>query len=110
MGYISINLVGIIAEDYYFTQSKAQINVSGSLMSLMSKKTGETTKSHLSLFSSIKVEDISLGPNNITGKYYIMGNCEFNLIEDMLSNVTLLEVSKVRLPNTIKNANFTVEQ
>ncbi len=109
-GYYSINLVGIIAEDYYFTQSKAQINVSGSLMSLMSKKTGEITKSHLSLFSSIKVEDTSPGPNNITGKYYIMGNCEFNLIEDMLSNVTLLEVSKVRLPNTIKNANFTVEQ
>lgn len=109
-GYYSINLVGIIAEDYFFTQSKAQINVSGSLMSLMSKKTGETTKSHLSLFASIKILDTSLGPNNITEKYYIMGNCEFDLIEDTLNGATLLEASNVRIPNVIKNANFTVEQ
>jgi len=109
-GYYSINLVGIIAEDYFFTQSKAQINVSGSLMSLMSKKTGESTKSHLSLFASIKVLDTSLGPNNITEKYYIMGNCELDLIEDTLNGATLLEASNVRIPNIIKNANFTVEQ
>jgi len=100
--------LGIVAENYYFIQSKAQINVEGSLMSLMSKKTGASTTTHLGLFSSIKIEDTTSGPNSLTGRYYILGNCEFDLINDILSNVTLLETSKTRIDSISKNIVFTV--
>ena len=37
-------------------ESKSSINVDGSIMSLMSKKTGDTSTSHLSLFSSFQIQ------------------------------------------------------
>jgi len=106
--YSRSTLIGIVAENYYFLQSKAQINIEGSLMSLMSKKTDATTTSHLSLFSSFKIDDITTGSNSLTGRYYILGNCEFDLINDILSNVTLLETSKTRLDSISKNIVITV--
>lgn len=102
------SLLAIVAQDYYFTQSKAQLNVDCSLMSLMSKKTGASTKSHLSLFTSFKIEDTTTGPNSLTGKYYFLGNCEFDLINDTMNGITLLEVSNTVLPSTRKNIIFTV--
>ena len=102
------SLLALVAQNYYFTQSKAQLNVEGSLMSLMSKKTGAGATSHLSLFSSFKIEDITTGPNSLTGKYYFLGNCEFDLINDTMSNITLLEVSNTVLESTSKNIIFTV--
>lgn len=102
------SLLALVAQDYYFTQSKAQLNVDCSLMSLMSKKTGASTKSHLSLFTSFKIEDTTTGPNSLTGKYYFLGNCEFDLINDTMNGITLLEVSNTVLPSTRKNIIFTV--
>lgn len=102
------SLLALIAQNYYFTQSKAQLNVEGSIMSLMSKKTGASTKSHISLFTSFMVEDTTTGPNSLTGKYYTLGNSEIDLINDTLSNFTLLEVSNEVLPSTSKNIIFTV--
>lgn len=104
------SLLAVVAEDYYFTQSKAQINVEGSLMSLMSNLTRETTPTHISLFSSFKIQDITTGPNSLTGRYYTLGNCEFDLINDVMNNVTLLEISNTRLDSTSKNIDFTVTQ
>jgi hypothetical protein len=102
------SLLALVAQDYYFTQSKAQLNVDCSLMSLMSKKTGASTKTHLSLFTSFKIEDTTTGPNSLTGKYYFLGNCEFDLINDTMNGITLLEVSNTVLPSTSKNIIFTV--
>jgi hypothetical protein len=102
------SLLALIAQNYYFTQSKAQLNVEGSLMSIMSKKTGASATSHLSLFSSFKIEDTTTGPNSLTGKYYFLGNCEFDLINDTISNITLLEISNEVLESTSKNIIFTV--
>ena len=102
------SLLALTAQNYYFTQSKAQLNVEGSIMSLMSKKTGASTKSHISLFTSFMVEDTTTGPNSLTGKYYTLGNSEIDLINDTLSNFTLLEVSNEVLESTSKNIIFTV--
>jgi hypothetical protein len=102
------SLLALTAQGYYYIQSKAQLNVEGSLMSLMSKKTGASTKTHLSLFSSFKIDDITTGPNTLTGRYYSLGNCEFDLINDTLSNITLLEVSNTKIDYTSKDAIFTV--
>jgi len=110
-GFITYNkstLIGLVAENYYFIQSKAQINVEGSIMSLMSKKTGSSTKTHLSLFSSFKIDDITTGANSLTGRYYILGNCEFDLVNDILSNITLLETSKTRIDSISKNVVISV--
>lgn len=102
------SLIALTAQNYYFTQSKAQLNVEGSLMSLMSKKTGASTTSHLSLFSSFKIEDITTGPNSLTGKYYFLGNCEFDLINDTMNGITLLQISNEVLESTSANLIFTV--
>ena len=101
-------LIGLVAENYYFIQSKAQINVEGSLMSIMSKKTGASVTSHLGLFASFKIEDITSGSNSLTGRYYILGNCEFDLINDILSNITLLETSNTRIDSISKNVVISV--
>lgn len=102
------SLLALTAQNYYFTQSKAQLNVEGSLMSLMSKKTGASTTSHLSLFSSFKIEDTTTGPNSLTGKYYFLGNCEFDLINDTMNGITLLQISNEVLESTSANLIFTV--
>lgn len=77
-------------------------------MSLMSKKTGASTTSHLSLFSSFKIEDTTTGPNSLTGKYYFLGNCEFDLINDTMNGITLLQISNEVLESTSANLIFTV--
>lgn len=102
------SLLALTAQNYYFTQSKAQLNVEGSIMSLMSKKTGSSTKTHLGLFSSFKIDDVNSGTNSLNNKYYSLGNCEFDLINDSINNITLLEISNVIIESTSKDVIFTV--
>ena len=97
------SLMALVAEDYYFIKSKAQININGSLMSLLSKKIDDDLVSHISLFSTFKFNDITTGYTSVDGKYYILGNADIDFIEDRMINCTFLETSQEKLDSEYVN-------
>lgn len=93
----------LVIQQYVNCLTSAQINMEGDLMSLF----GDNDASVYSLFTlidTLKFQDTT-GLLNVSGKYYIFGNCRINYTDDEFSG-TFLNVSGTDITETITDIDI----